>query len=76
MQNSQAEHGLFVACGGFKDSVISQIRNQFFRVRLWDQDDLIDELLNSYDKFDVDLQAELPLKKIWSLALSEEEGEA
>lgn len=40
MQNSQAEHGLFVAWGGFKDSVISQIRNQFFRVRLWDQDDL------------------------------------
>ena len=60
--------------GGFKDSVIRGIPNQFFRVRLWDQDDLIQQLLDSYEKLDPDLKAELALKRIWSLAVTEEEA--
>lgn len=74
MQNSQADQELFVSWGGFKDSVIRGIPNQFFRVRLWDQDDLIQQLLDSYEKLDADLKAELPLKRIWSLAVTEEEA--
>jgi restriction system protein len=76
MQNAQAEQGLFVAWGGFKDSVIREIPRQFFRVRLWNQDTLVQQILDHYDKLDADLQAELPLKRIWSLALPEDEGEA
>ena len=44
---------------------------QFFRVRLWDRDDLIEQLLDNYGKLDVGIRAELPLKRIWTIAYSE-----
>lgn len=73
MQNVQAEQGLFVSWGGFKGSIDKEIPSNFFRVRLWNQDDLIDELLKHYDKIDDDIKAELPLKRIWSAALVDED---
>ncbi len=74
MQNVQADQGLLVSWGGFKSSVDREVPGQFFRVRLWDQDAIIDELLANYDKLDEDLRAELPLKRIWSVAAQEEEA--
>ena len=68
MQNVQASHGLLVSWGGFKASIDREKATQFFRVRLWDQDDLIDQVLGNYDKLDEDLRADLPLKRIWVLA--------
>lgn len=41
---------------------------QFFRVRLRDQDDLIDQVLGHYDKLDEDIRTELPLKRIGVVA--------
>lgn len=43
-------------------------------MRLWDQNDLIDQLFSVYDKLDEDLRAEIPLKRIWAVAESEEDG--
>ena len=37
------------------------------------QNDLIEQLLANYDKLDEDLRAELPLKRIWTVASAEEE---
>ena len=68
MQNVQAGHGLLVSWGGFKSSIDREKATQFFRVRLWDQGDLIDEVLTHYDKLDEDIQTELPLKRIWIVA--------
>ena len=68
MQNVQADQGLLVAWGGFKTSVDREVATQFFRVRLWDQDALIGQLLEHYEKLDEDLRAELPLKRVWMLA--------
>lgn len=73
MQNFGAEQGLLVSWSGFKGSVDKEIPSQFFRVRLWDQDSLIEELLKVYDKIDEDIKAELPLKQVWTLNISEEE---
>jgi restriction system protein len=73
MQNVHAQHGLLVSWGGFKSSVEREIPTQFFRVRTWDQDTIIDELLASYDKLDAELRAELPFKRIWSLTTPDEE---
>lgn len=73
MQNVQADQGLLVSWGGFKTSVEKEVPTQFFRVRLWDQDDLITELLATYDKLDETLRAELPLKRIWTVAAQEED---
>ena len=75
MQNVQAQHGLLVSWGGFKATVDKEKAVQFFRVRLWDQDDLIDNLLDNYQTLDEDVRAELPLKLIWSPAVSEAEDE-
>ena len=73
MQNVQAEQGLLVSWGGFKSSVDRELATQFFRVRLWDQDKLIDALLSNYDKLNEDLRAEIPLKRIWTIAETEED---
>lgn len=75
MQNVQADQGLLVSWGGFKSSVDREMPAQFFRVRLWDQEALINEFLGVYDKLDADLRAEIPVKRIWSLAAQEEEDE-
>jgi restriction system protein len=48
MQNILADQALLVSRGGFKSSVEREIASQFFRVRLWDQDALIKELLDNY----------------------------
>jgi restriction system protein len=76
MQNVQAEQGLLVSWGGFKSSIEKEVANQFFRVRLWDQDDLIRELLEHYDEFDEELRAEIPLKRFWTVAAADGEAEA
>ena len=68
MQNVQANHGLLVSWGGFKSSVDKEEATQFFRVRLWDQGDLIDQVLVHYDKLDEEIRTELPLKRIWVVA--------
>jgi len=43
MQNFQATQGLLVSWGGYKNTVDKEKARQFFRVRLWDQKDLIEQ---------------------------------
>ncbi len=71
MDAFNAEQGLLVAWGGFKDTVVKEARSSFFRVRLWDADDLLEQLFWNYDKLREDVRAELPLKRVWALAGSE-----
>ena len=73
MQTVGANQGLLVSWGGFKSSVEKERARHFFKVRLWDQDILIDQLLEVHDKLDEDLKAELPLKCIWTVAAQVEE---
>lgn len=68
MQSVGADQGLFVAWAGFKSSVLKEVPTQFFKVRVWNQDDLIEQLLDNYDKLDQDIRAELPLKRIWTMS--------
>lgn len=72
MQNVQASHGLLVSWGGFKSSVDKEKATQFFRVRLWDQADLIGQVLKHYDQLDEAIRVELPLSRIWVLTQEEE----
>ena len=72
MNRSKATHGLLVAWGGFKSTVEKEIPHQFFEVRLWDKQELILQLLAVYDKLDEDLRAELPLKRVWMVTLTDE----
>ncbi len=72
MQNVGAQQALLVAWGGFKSSVDRERAAQFFQTRLWDQNDLIDALLENYDKLDDEIRAELPLRRIWAVAAPED----
>lgn len=67
-----ANEGLFVSWGGFKSNVQRELAGSFFRLRLWSQQDLLEQLFQNYDRLDEDIRAELPLKRIWSVALQDE----
>lgn len=66
-----ANEGLFVSWSGFKNNVQKELAGSYFRVRLWSQTELLDALYEVYDKLDDDLRAEIPLKRIWTVALPE-----
>lgn len=63
-----AHEGLFVSWSGFKTNVQKELAASFFRVRLWTQKELLEALFAVYDRLDEDLKAELPLKRIWTVA--------
>ena len=71
-RNFGAEHGLLVSWDGFKHSVHEEAKQHFFEIRLWDSDDLVQMLQNNYENLSDSLQAELPLKRIWTLVLEDE----
>ena len=68
----QADEGLFVSWGGFKGNVQKELAPSFFRVRLWTQKELLEQLFALYDHLDEELKAELPLKRVWMVAAQEE----
>jgi restriction system protein len=53
--------------GRVNSKVPTEERSQFFSIRLWDSGDLIGAVLKNYEKLSPEIQAELPLKKIWVL---------
>ena len=67
LSSQDADQGLLVAWGGVNQPARREMRSQFFRVRVWDADDLIDAVFRNYDELDKELQAELPLKRVWTL---------
>ncbi len=68
MADYRADQGLLVCWGGFKDTLRREARNDYFKIRLWDQQELLDNLFAHYDEFDEDIRAELPLKRVWTVA--------
>jgi restriction system protein len=73
MDSFGAEQGILVAWRGFKDTAVREAHASFFRVRLWDAGDLLNAIFSNYDRLPEEIQAELPLKRIWALALPETE---
>ncbi len=67
-----ADEGLFVSWSGFKGNVQKELAASFFRVRLWSQTELLEQLFMYYERLDEDLRAELPLKRIWMVAAQDE----
>lgn len=68
-----AQEGLFVSWSGFKSNVQKELVASFFRMRLWSQKELLEALFTQYDRLDDDIKAELPLKRIWTVAAQDEE---
>lgn len=59
-----ADHALFVSWGGFSRTVLSEARQRFFKVRLWDSDDVLREIQVNYDSLPDDVQTRIPLKRV------------
>ncbi|MCC7018754.1 MAG: restriction endonuclease [Ardenticatenales bacterium] len=68
-----ADEGLFVSWSGFRTTVPKELASSFFRVRLWSQKELLEALYAHYDALDDDIKAELPLKRIWTVVVQEQE---
>jgi len=74
MRNFNATQGLLVAWGGFTSALIREARRLHFEVRLWDQGDVVANVLRHYEDLSPEMQADLPLKRIW-MRVPEPEGE-
>lgn len=73
MQSFKAEQGLLVCWGGFNKSVIIEARQGHFTVRLWDSGDVVEAIYRTYERLPAEIQAEIPLKKVWMLVHDETE---
>lgn len=71
MANFSAARGLMVSWGGFTKSARAEARRLFFQLRLWDADDVINKVTELYHRLPSDIQAELPLRQIWTLVPDE-----
>lgn len=70
--NFGAEQGLLVGWGGFRQSLIAEAKRLFFRIRLWDSSDLLQNLFEVYERLSPEFQARLPLKRIWTIVPSQD----
>lgn len=70
----KASQGLLVSWGGFKQTVVREARPETFKIRLWDQSDLVQAIFRNYDKLAAEIRAELPLKHVWMLVHEDQEG--
>jgi restriction system protein len=68
MRQFQAEQGLLVAWGGVTKALSREAQRLFFEIRIWDAGEVVRELQQSYDQISEELQSDLPLKRIWTLA--------
>jgi restriction system protein len=74
MQRVRADQGLLVSWNGITQTAEREVRQQFFRVRVWTADDVLSELTSVYDRLPDDIQIELPLKQVWMLAVEDSDS--
>lgn len=67
MNTFKADQGLLVCWGGFKPTTRQEARQHAFKVRLWDQSDVVRGIYRTYDKLPAEIQADLPMKHVWML---------
>jgi restriction system protein len=73
MQSFKADQGLLVCWGGFNKPVLAESKQGHFSVRLWESRDLVEAIYRNYERLPAEIQAELPLKRVWMLVLEEPE---
>jgi len=68
----RADQGLLVAWRGFKGTTRSEARGSFFTVRLWDAEDVLDQLFAVYDELPDEWRSRVPLQRVWTLVQGSE----
>jgi len=74
MQSFSAEQGLLVAWGGVNKAVIAEAKQGYFAVRMWDSRDLVEAIHRNYERLPAEIQADLPLKRVWMLVQEDTSG--
>lgn len=74
MQTFNAEQGLLVAWGGFNKAVTAEAKQGYFAVRLWESRDLVEAIYRNYERLPAEIQAKLPLERVWMLVPEEREA--
>ena len=67
MDTARANKGIFVSWGGFRRNRDKLQTKHFFKIRLWNADDVIEMIQEHYDDLPDDIKDRLRLKKIWIL---------
>ena len=67
MSTYQADQGLLVAWGGITKQAEQLLAQQYFRVRVWTAQDLLEALFRNYERVSEEIRSEIPLKRVWSL---------
>ena len=60
--NIGAQHGLLVSLSGFTTPVHKENERSFFQIRLWGPNELVDRLLDTYDRLPEDIKSEIPIR--------------
>jgi restriction system protein len=63
-----ADHGLLVAWGGITKDARRYLSTQRFTIRVWTSEDILRGMFAHYDSLPVDIQRDVPLKRVWTLA--------
>ncbi|WP_285038030.1 restriction endonuclease [Plantibacter sp. lyk4-40-MEA-4] len=68
VHDQAADQGLLVAWGGLSRAAKDSVQRQRFKLRLWDDNDVVDAVLRLYPQLPEDIQARIPLRTVWMLA--------
>ena len=72
LSNFNADQGLLVSWGGFTSASRREARQSFFKVRLWDANDLVHAVYGNYERLTEQIRAEIPLERVWTLVRDED----
>ena len=64
IRDQNSDYGLMVSLGGFTSAVRARMSELYFRFRFWDRTNLINNLLETYDKLPESIRVDLPLKRV------------
>jgi restriction system protein len=61
----QADQALLVTFGGVTSQARTYLETQYFNIRVWTMDDILQAIYKHYAVLDNEMKARLPLKQIW-----------
>ena len=68
MGRLQADQGLLVGWGGFNHAVRAEAASDYFRLRLWDAEDVVRCVGEQYARLPPSVRTEIPLRQVWALS--------
>lgn len=67
MLSNRSDQGLLVAWGGINSNAKRDIQSERLTMRVWDADDILDQLFDVYHELPEETRRQIPLKQAWVL---------